>query len=285
MFPQEIRSKTTRSPVGRLGRLLLVFGVFWVSACATSPLGRKQLILMPDSQMNQMGAQAFSEMKKNTPRETRSEVIRYVQCIGQRIAAVSGSSLPAEQWETVVFKDESANAFALPGGKMGVHTGLLRVAKTDGQLAAVMGHEVGHVLARHGSERVSESLVTSLGLQATAAILGDSHSPKKGLLMAALGIGAQFGVLLPHSRTQESEADWIGLKLMAQAGFDPRESAELWRNMMKDGGKAPPEILSTHPASDRRIRDLEARIPEAMPLYEEAIRRGGASDCRRPAGI
>jgi len=240
---------------------------------------------MPDSQMNQMGAQAFSEMKKNTPRETRSEVIRYVQCIGQRIAAVSGSSLPAEQWETVVFKDESANAFALPGGKMGVHTGLLRVAKTDGQLAAVMGHEVGHVLARHGSERVSESLVTSLGLQATAAILGDSHSPKKGLLMAALGIGAQFGVLLPHSRTQESEADWIGLKLMAQAGFDPRESAELWRNMMKDGGKAPPEILSTHPASDRRIRDLEARIPEAMPLYEEAIRRGGASDCRRPAGI
>jgi predicted Zn-dependent protease len=262
-----------------------VFVAIGLVACATSPLGRKQLILMPNSQMEQMGAQAFSELKKNTPQETRAEVNTYVRCVSDRLLRQSESAIPAEKWEVLVFRDSSANAFALPGGKIGVHTGLLRVARTDAQLAAVIGHEIGHVLARHGSERVSENLVAQLGLQATASILGEKNSARRGLLLAALGVGAQVGVLLPHSRTQESEADWIGLRLMAKAGYDPKESAQLWRNMLKEGGGAPPEFLSTHPASERRIEDLDARIPDALPLYEKARSESSASKCVRPSGL
>jgi predicted Zn-dependent protease len=237
--------------------------------------------------METMGAQAFNEMKAKQPIETDAQWNRYIRCIALPIAARSGSPLPAEKWEVVLFQDSSANAFALPGGKIGVHVGLLRVAKNDAQLATVLGHEVGHVLASHSNERVSETLAVQLGLAGTAALLsgeGKKDQQKTNLLMAALGIGAQFGILLPHSRGQESEADIIGLRLMARAGFDPQESTALWRNMIQDaGGKAPPEFLSTHPASDNRIQKLEAEIPAVLPEFE-AIRTAGLTPrCERPA--
>jgi predicted Zn-dependent protease len=265
---------------------LLTLGV--VAACVTSPLGRQQLKIMPDSQMDAMGVQAFQQMKSSQPIERDSALNAYVRCVAEPIAAVSGSELTPKQWEVVVFKDQTANAFALPGGKIGVHTGLLRVAKTDGELAAVLGHEVGHVLAGHGNERVSESLVVNLGLAGTAAILSGGQKKKDdrfGLLMAALGVGAQFGILLPHSRDQESEADIIGLKLMAKAGFDPHESVALWKNMIADsGGRAPPEFLSTHPASENRIENLEAKIPKVMPDFERLKASGAIPHCQRPRG-
>lgn len=248
-------------------------------ACATSPTGRKQLMLMPDSQMNAMGAQAFTELKKQTPTEGDPTSNAYVKCIALPIAEAAKGMLDVSSWEVVVFKDESANAFALPGGKIGVHTGMIKVAKSDDQLAAVIGHEVGHVIARHGNERVSEGLLAQGAMLTTAIVTKDN--PKQGLFMALIGVGAQFGYLLPHSRTQESEADVIGLDLMSRAGFDPRESVELWKNMKAaSGGKGPPEFMSTHPSNDSRIQNLQSKIPEHLPKYESAQKR----DCPRPKG-
>lgn len=256
------------------------------AACATSPTGRRQLILVSDAELGQTGAAAFDQMKQKTPVEHDPEWNRFVRCVALPITEVvnrrGGPALPKE-WEIVVFRDDTANAFALPGGKIGVHTGILSVAKTDAQLAAVIGHEVGHVLARHGNERVSENVLAGGTIQLIDVLTGKGEAgSKKPLLMGALGLGAQFGVLLPHSRDQESEADVIGLDLMARAGFDPRQSAELWRNMMAASKGAPPEFMSTHPASENRIKNLESHFGEAMPHYEAAKGAGHAPSCPKP---
>lgn len=255
-----------------------------LAACATSPLGRKQLMLMGDGQMNQMGLQTFEQLKHDTPIETNPAINAYVKCIAIPITQIAADGTGVANWEIVVFRDASANAFALPGGKIGVHTGILPVAKSAAQLAAVLGHEVGHVIAKHGAERVSEGLVAQ-GLT-TAAGIGFQDKKYQPLILAGLGVGAQFGILLPHSRTQESEADLIGVDLMAVAGFDPRDSVELWKNMgAASGGKAPPEWLSTHPANETRISNLQGAIPAAVPKYEAAKQAGRAPNCPRPAGI
>jgi len=251
-----------------------------VISCATSPAGRKQLILLPESQMSSLGGQAFSEMKRTQPTERDPALNEYVRCVAKPILAVSGSAIPADQWEIVVFKDASANAFALPGGKVGVHTGLLKVAKTPGQLATVIGHEVGHVLARHGNERVSEGLLAQGGQAALGAILKQDSG--RAEIFALLGLGVQFGILLPHSRTQESEADVIGLELMAKAGFDPAESIELWKNMAKASNGQPPEFLSTHPSHSTRIQDLTERQKQVRPVFLQAQAAGRAPVCRVP---
>jgi predicted Zn-dependent protease len=177
-----------------------------------------------------------------------------------------------------VFEDESANAFALPGGKIGVHTGLLEVAKTPDQLAAVIGHEIGHVMAEHSNERVSTAFAANAGVQLAAALSG-TDGPKQQMLMGLLGLGAQFGVLLPFSRTQESESDEIGLTLMARAGFDPRAAINLWENMAQAGGAQPPEFLSTHPSHGTRIEDLRAQMDEAVKIYQQARAQGRRPNC------
>lgn len=248
------------------------------AACSTSPTGRKQLTAVSDGEMNTMGTQAFDELKKNTPIETDAKINAYVKCIALPITRVAVDDTGVKNWEIVVFKDKTANAFALPGGKIGVHTGILPMAKSPSQLAAVLGHEVGHVIARHGNERVSEGMASQLILAGASLVLGQDN-PKTPYLMAALGAGAQYGVLLPHSRGHESEADLIGLQLMAKAGFDPRESVQLWRNMAAAGGSAPPEFLSTHPSNETRIKNLQAHIPAHVGAYEAAVRAGTAPNC------
>jgi predicted Zn-dependent protease len=241
-------------------------------ACSTSPLGRKQLMLVPESQVDQMGAEAFQQLKGKESVDTHPGNSSYVHCIVDPLILSAktksyGDQLP-DHWEVVVFKNDAVNAFALPGGKIGVYTGILKVAKTDAQLAAVIGHEIGHVIAHHGAERMSQQAGTQLGLAALGHITRDN--PHRDLLLGALGIGAQFGILLPYGRTQESESDLIGLDLMASAGFDPRESVELWKNMViASGGKGPPEFLSTHPATENRIQALQKHIPEALILYDK----------------
>lgn len=247
--------------------------------CATSPLGRKQLILLPDGQMDSLGAQSFTELKQSQTVSRDPSINAYVQCVSQPLLQVSGSKLPPERWEIVVFKDDSANAFALPGGKIGVHTGLLKVAVTPGQLAAVIGHEIGHVLARHGNERVSESLLAQGGL----AMLGEVMKSRSGRqeIFALLGLGVQVGVLLPHSRTQESESDRIGVEMMARAGFDPIEAIELWKNMAKASNGGPPEFLSTHPSHSSRIDELRQEQARVRPLYLAARDSGRSPECRR----
>lgn len=265
-------------------RRIVPFLVLFLTACSTSPLGRKQLTALPDSQMNEMGVQSFDQLKKETPIEKDPAINAYVRCVALPITRAALDGTGVADWEIVVFKDANANAFALPGGKIGVHTGLLPVAKTSAQLATVLGHEVGHVIARHSNERVSEAL--GLQLLSTAAAITFKDKAYQPAILAGLGIGAQYGIVLPHSRGQESEADLIGLDLMATAGFDPRESVDLWKNMMvASGGKSPPQFLSTHPSSESRIQNLQERIPQNLLKYEAVEKAGHAPVCPRPKGI
>lgn len=264
--------KQTAAEVLFIATLVVLVGSL-MPACSTSPKGRKQFIIVPDEQMSTMGVQAFQELKSKQETASDPQVTAYVQCVATAITGSLGDRehQPAS-WEVVVFKDDTPNAFALPGGKIGVHTGMLKVAQTPSQLAAVIGHEIGHVIARHGSERISEQFATQGGLavvQATFAGKGARYN----VLMGALGLGAQFGILLPHSRTQESEADTIGLDLMAKSGFDPRDSVNLWKNMESQSRGQPPEFLSTHPSHGTRIENLESNMPGALKIYETEGRR------------
>ena len=247
-------------------------------ACATSPLGRSQLKLYPDAEMAAMGVAAYAQLKTELPESTDAAQVRYVRCVADAITAELAPEQGPGQWEVTLFEDPSANAFALPGGKIGVHTGLLRVATNQDQLATVIGHEVAHVLAGHANERVSTQAATQTGMQIAQTFAG-GMGPEGQQLMGLLGVGAQVGVLLPFSRTQEQEADLLGLDLMAPAGFDPRASVPLWENMSAAGGEQPPELLSTHPANASRIHALSGRIPQAIPAYEKAIAAGKRPLC------
>ncbi len=244
-----------------------------IVGCATSPLGRSQLTLLPDNQMVTMGVQAFANFKSKLPVDSNSRVDAYVDCVAGAITREVGGT-----WEVVVFKDESPNAFALPGGKIGVHSGLLKVATNQDQLATVLAHEVAHVLAHHANERVSQQLAVQGGLNLLQAIANPTSAGGQ-TLMGLLGVGAQFGVLLPYSRLQESEADLYGLDLMARAGFDPQESLQLWQNMEQAGGGQPVEFLSTHPSHATRMRDLQSRIPSALAIRQQARAQGKAPQC------
>jgi predicted Zn-dependent protease len=264
--------------------LFLISGLVltvWLSACATSPLGRKQLTLFPEADVAQMGITAYQEIKKNTPVDQDSATNNYVDCVANAITSVVTGEYANKKWEVTVFKDKSANAFALPGRKIGVHTGILRVAVNQDQLATVIGHEVAHVLAHHSNERVSTQYAAQTGIDLLRVLAGESTT-EKDTLFGLLGIGAQYGIILPFSRTQESEADLLGLDLMATAGFDPRASVDLWKNMAKAGGGQPPEFLSTHPSHQTRIQDLQKRIPKAMKLYGQATKTGRKPQCRNP---
>jgi predicted Zn-dependent protease len=181
----------------------------------------------------------------------------------------------------VVFKDPDVNAFALPGGRIGVYTGLLEVTENQQQLAAVIAHEVAHVLANHANERLSQALAVQGGLSVIDSLAKNPTSANHQLVMQALGLGAKYGILLPYSRTQESEADLIGLELMARAGFDPRQSVALWRNMMGVGGNQPPQFLSTHPSHGSRIQELEANMGRVLQLYQAARAQGKSPRCGR----
>ncbi len=246
---------------------------FLLLSCQTSPTGRKQLAVVSDEQMTKLGEEAFTELKTKQKINQEANHNRYVHCVARAIT----DTLPKQEWEIVVFEDNTPNAFALPGGKIGVHTGLLQVAKNQDQLATVLGHEVGHVLAAHSKERVSEQLVTQGGISLFEVILGNKTDGRRKILMGALGLGTQFGFLLPHSRAQETEADVMGLDLMAKAGFDPVQSVDLWKNMAEASGGQPPEFLSTHPSHGTRIETLQNRIPEAQKLRTAAGKRPACS--------
>lgn len=257
--------------------LLALFASF--VGCETNPYtGRSQLLMTSVSQEVQLGAQAYAQVKSD-PKMRQSQdprEIEPVKRVAARIVEAAQRSKYAEmaqqfQWEVTVIKDDkTANAFALPGGKMAVYTGIFPVAKNEAGLAAVMGHEVAHALARHGAERMSQGQLTSATLQAAGAAAGASGM-NRGLsqgAMAALGAGAQVGVLLPFSRKHESEADYIGILLAADAGYDPRESIALWERMAQSSSSEAAEFLSTHPSHGTRIDQLKKWMPEAMHIYQ-----------------
>jgi metalloendopeptidase OMA1, mitochondrial len=270
--------------VMKISQLMLVMvmaiGVAALAGCETNPYtGRSQLLMTSMSEEMEMGAQAYDQVKsdpKMRPSQDPRE-IEPVKRVAARIVEAAKRSKYAEmakqfQWEVTIIKDDkTANAFALPGGKMAVYTGIFPMAKTEAGLAAVMGHEVVHALARHGAERMSQGQLTNATLQVVGAAAGAAG--RGGMLgqaaMAALGVGAQVGVLLPFSRKHESEADYIGILLAADAGYDPRESVALWERMGQlPGGGAPSEFMSTHPSHETRIDQLKKWMPEAMAIYQ-----------------
>jgi predicted Zn-dependent protease len=231
----------------------------FMTGCTNSPMGRQQILLFSGNEMSKLGAQSFEQMKLQEKISKDVNTNRYVQCVSNAITDTLGPQPDFKEWEVVVFDSDQVNAFALPGGKIGVYTGLLKVAKNQHQLATVIGHEITHVTANHSNERLSNSKLTSIGLDiSNIALEGNEY---KSLTMAGLGLGVQYGVIMPYGRAQESESDIIGLKLMARAGFDPKESVALWENMAKaSGGHQPPELLSTHPSHSNRIDDLNTAI-------------------------
>lgn len=259
---------------------LVVLAVL-VSACATSPTGRSQLQFFPEAQLHSMGVDAYEQMRAEEPIIGAGPLVDYVQCVTDALIPHIPAAYARSDWEVTVFDSEPVNAFALPGGKIGVYTGLLEVAENQDQLATVIAHEIAHVMSEHANERMSTQFATVIGLGALQVAAGDD--PERQRMMAALGVGAQVGIILPFSRLHESEADEIGLEIMATAGFDPEQSVDLWRNMAKAGGNAPPEFLSTHPSHDRRIADLQAAMPRALYFYEQALDAGRQPHCVPPA--
>jgi predicted Zn-dependent protease len=244
-------------------------------SCYTNPeTGRKSLMLFNSAQEADLGLSAFQEIKSSTPRTTDAAQQELVERVGRKISGVV--TLPNAQWEYVCFKSEEPNAFCLPGGKIGIYTAILPITKNDAGLAAVMGHEVAHATARHGGERMSEQLVTSLGGMALEVALANKPEQTRALALTAYGVGTTLGRALPHSRAQELEADRMGLTYMARAGYDPREAVAFWERFKdyKGGGGGVPAFLSTHPTDDRRIAQLKNLLPDAIKEYEKS---GGTS--------
>jgi len=262
-----------------MSRTAILFGLaVGIAACSSVPYTRRsQLILVSSDEETKLGAQAFNEVLSKSRVDDRAVVSRPVQDVGQHIARVANR--PDYRWQFVVIDDpKQQNAFALPGGKVAVYTGLFPVAQSTTGLAVVLGHEIAHALARHGAERMSQAMAAEAGGTLLGAIFGSG--PGTSAVLAAYGLGAQVGVLLPYSRTQESEADHIGLLLMAQAGYDPRGALAFWQRMERAGGENPPEFLSTHPSHGTREQQIQAWLPEALRYFEAA---GRASDESLPA--
>ncbi len=272
-----MKSTPGKPAKNRLVKSFLILFVFIVSgaaviACYKAPVtGRSQFIILSQSEENQMGVAAFQEVLKTEQVSGNAQYNEAVTRVGTRIVGVADT--PQYKWDFKVLKDdEQINAFALPGGKVGVYTGILPVAVNDAGLATVMAHEVAHVAARHGGERVSTDVLAQIGAVGVSAALGGSDPWVSEAVMQAYGIGVTVGGILPFSRTQEAEADQIGLIYMAKAGYDPREAIVFWERMdaAVKGKPQPPEFLSTHPGYGTRINNLKKWLPQALPYYEQS---------------
>ena len=255
---------------------LVVIGALAACATTTSSTGRTQYVgAVSEQQLHQLGAQAFTEARQKGPLSTDARHNAYVRCVVDALVR----QLPADQrafaWESAVFAEKEPNAYALPGGKVGINTGLFGVARNQDQLAAVVAHEIGHVVERHHDERITRQMGASGAVQLLGALAGDygQLATQGGSLLA------QTGFLLPGSRAQESEADVVGQRMMAQAGFDPRAAVALWQNMIAAGGNRPAQWLSTHPDPQSRIAELQARATQLLPTWEQARAAGRRPSC------
>jgi predicted Zn-dependent protease len=256
-------------PISRKALFSLVLGLtLLVVACASVPYThRHQLMLTSVGSENKMGLEAFQQIEKKYKISHNRAINAEVQRVGRRIAAAANR--PDYHWEFVVFDSKDANAFCLPGGKVGIFTGILKYTKNEGGLATVISHEVAHALARHAGERMSQAMLANIGGLGLGAAVGGMSPAAEQAIMTGYSLGAQLGILLPYSRTQEYEADHIGLILMAKAGYDPAQAVAFWKRMMlKDKKGKMPQFMSTHPTDANRLRRLEAFLPEAEKYYE-----------------
>jgi metalloendopeptidase OMA1, mitochondrial len=249
--------------------LILTAFLSLLISCQTAPItGRSQLILVSPQEASQMGNAAFQEVVKQEGVSDNPQYNGQLTRVSSRIVSVADT--PSYNWEYRVIKGNNViNAFALPGGKIGVYTGMFSIANSDAALATVIGHEVAHVAAHHGAERASAGILANLGASGLQAALGSQNPAVMSAIMSAYGVGVNVGGILPFSRTQEAEADRIGLIYMAEAGYDPREAIAFWEKMQSEsrGSPAPPEFLSTHPSYGSRINNLKQWLPEAMQYY------------------
>ena len=260
-----------------LSLLTLVFTLVLLSGCSTVPItGRQQLSLIPSSSLMSMSYQQYGEFLKtnklSTDRARTDEVKRVgakIQGAVERYFQQTGQAeqLQGYKWEFNLVESKEVNAWCMPGGKVVVYTGILPVAKDETGLAVVMGHEIAHAIAGHGSERMSQGLLAQLGGVALSTAMSQQPEQTRQLWMTVYGAGAQYGALLPYGRLQEGEADHLGLVFMAMAGYDPREAVAFWERMAKMKGGQPPEFLSTHPSDATRIAEIKRLIPEAMQYY------------------
>lgn len=270
-------SAGARRMVGIWGLLpLMAAMVLLLASCSnTAPVtGRRQMLLVPEGQVTALGISEFEKMKKETPISRDPKLNELVTRVGKRIAAAAKDDLPDAQWEFVVFQSDEPNAFCLPGGKVGIYTGILPITKTEEGLAVVMGHEVAHATARHGSERMSHQLAAQTGGNLLGVALSNSDPKLKAAAAMAYPAVANVGFVLPYSRKHESEADHIGLMYMARAGYNPSESVQFWQRFQSfnatAGSSGSPSFMRTHPTDAQRISDLQALLPEAMAEYQRA---------------
>ena len=252
-----------------------------VGACTSSPTGRNQIILRSDAELAAESARQFAEMRASMPRETDRAIIDYIHCVATAIVQVLDPEFRDLDWDMAIFESKAVNAFAMPGGKIGVMKGILEAADNQHRLAAVLGHEVAHVTAHQANERASRGDLTSYGVEVLAIILGGGYYNQTQGAYSALSTANTLGLMNAFSRKQETEADVIGLEYMAKAGFDPRESVELWKNMNAAGQTKIPEFMSTHPSGDTRIESLIDEYPKALALYNEAQAAGRSPNCTR----
>ena len=246
-------------------KFFLVCFIVIISACITTPISNKSaFIMIPIRQEIALGKQAYNQILDNEEDSGDRRTTALVKQVGLRLAKVS--AMPNLDWEFHLIKSKQQNAFALPGGKVAVYTGLLPVAMNEAGLATVMSHEIAHVIARHGAQRMTRQLILSAGLMATSISL--NNSKQKRLVMAALGVGIVYGLTLPFSRTNEAEADQIGLTYMARAGYDPNEAVRFWRRFAEvKGNQKVPEFLSTHPTDKSRITLINRYLTRAKIDY------------------
>jgi predicted Zn-dependent protease len=261
--------------------VLLILLAFLIQGCSRNVVtGRQQLALVPESQLQMMAVDQYKAfLAENTVlNPATNQQAAMVQRVGNRIAQAitqyyteqgQPQVLEGYEWEFSTIDSKEANAWVMPGGKVVVYTGLLNITQNENALAIVMGHEIAHAVAQHGRERMSQALVQQLGGLALDIALSQQPQQTRELFLLSYGIGSQVGAILPWSRQQELEADRYGLRFAAKAGYDPREAVPFWQRMEQAGGGAPPEFLSTHPSSNRRIRQLQKMMPEAMGYYTQ----------------
>ena len=265
--------------------LLAVAAIVVTSACSTSPTGRPQVLIGSKRDLDAQARWAFREVKKEAPLTTHGPTIEYITCVANHVLdQVPQDEFDARDWEMIIADIPETQALVMPGGKMVIYTGILAAARNQHQLAAVLGHEIAHEVANHPLERKTQNDVANYGVAVVGAVaVGNTPSWQTARgTFESLRYAAQLGFMLPFSRAHETEADIVGLRYMAQAGFDPRESIDLWKNMGAQNPDRPPEFLMTHPSDETRMTTLIKELETSLPLYNEARARGADPQCVAP---